>query len=63
MILEKKHSGLSQLKKSFRKRKNRKFIMVKARKKQKIKQYCETLDKLLLEPGQVTDLAIRSTSP
>ena len=29
----------------------------------KDKAYCETLDKLLLEPGQVTDLAIRSTSP
>ncbi len=29
----------------------------------KDKAYCETLDKLLLEPGQITDLAIRSTSP
>ena len=37
--------------------------MVKVRKKRKDKAYCETLDKLLLEPGQITDLAIHSTSP
>ncbi len=24
-------------------------------------EYCETLDKLLAEPGQITDLAIRNT--
>lgn len=29
----------------------------------KDKAYCETLDKLQLEAGQVTDLAIRQTSP
>ena len=26
-------------------------------------EYCETLDKLLVEPGQVTDLAVKETTP